>query len=96
MSFDTCKLLSCKLCLIPQIEIVDMHFGTGLDSMNVSDLDPYILEEHLSEIEICSKVSRSVFFLVSFALVSRPPSIYAQYDKYACDVCVCVGCAFIK
>lgn len=51
--------------LSAQIEIVDMHFGTGPDSMNVSDLDPYILDEHLSEIEICSKVSRSVFFLVS-------------------------------
>lgn len=48
-----------------QIEIVDMHFGTGPDSMNVIDLDPYILDEHLSEIEICSRRSRSVFFLVS-------------------------------
>lgn len=53
-----------------------MHFGTGPDSMNVSDLDPYILDEHLSEIEICSKVSRSVFFLVSF---STPYSVYLQY-----------------
>lgn len=31
----------------------------------VVDLDPYILDEHLKEIEICSKVSKSIFFIVS-------------------------------
>lgn len=43
-----------------------MHFGTGPGHLDAStDLDPYILEEHLSEIEICSRFSKSVFFLVS-------------------------------
>lgn len=43
-----------------------MHFGTGpghTDSF--ADLDPYILDEHLSEIEVCSRASKSIFFLVS-------------------------------
>lgn len=47
-----------------------MHFGTGPDSMNVIDLDPYVLDEHLCEIEICARRSRSVFFLVSIRLLS--------------------------
>lgn len=47
--------------------MVDMHFGTGPDNMDaVVDLDPYILQEHLKEIEICSKVSKSVYFIVSW------------------------------
>lgn len=45
-----------------------MHFGTGPTS-TATDLDPYILDEHLSEIEICSRVSKSVFFLVSMHFV---------------------------
>lgn len=43
-----------------------MHFGTGPGHADAFvDLDPYILDEHLSEIEVCSRVSKSVFFLVS-------------------------------
>lgn len=43
-----------------------MHFGTGPGHTDaIVDYDPYILDEHLSEIEICSRVSKSVFFLVS-------------------------------
>lgn len=52
-----------------QIEVVDMHFGTGPVNMDaVVDLDPYILDEHLKEIEVCSKVSKSTFFIVSIYL----------------------------
>lgn len=47
-----------------------MHFGTGPGHSDaLTDSDPYILDEHLSEIEICSRVSKSVFFLVSSQLV---------------------------
>lgn len=81
MSFDTCI----NSISSGQIEIVDMHFGTGPDSMNVSDLDPYILDEHLSEIEICSKVSRSVFFLVS---VPCPTSNFQHFSQKEWSVCV--------
>lgn len=47
-----------------QIEFVDMHFGTGPNGA-VVDNDPYVLQDHLREIEMCSKVSKSVFFIVS-------------------------------
>lgn len=42
-----------------------MHFGTGPDPDALTDMDPYILDEHLTEIEICSRFSKSIFFLVS-------------------------------
>lgn len=43
-----------------------MHFGTGPDNMDaIVDLDPHVLNDHLKEIEICSKVSKSTFFIVS-------------------------------
>ncbi|TMW43524.1 hypothetical protein DOY81_011396 [Sarcophaga bullata] len=46
-----------------EIEIVDMHFGTG--SLNISevDRDPYILQDYLHEIETCAQYSKSVFFM---------------------------------
>lgn len=43
-----------------------MHFGTGPISADaLTDIDPYILDVHLSEIGICSQVSKSIFFIVS-------------------------------
>ncbi|XP_058836478.1 protein qui-1 [Topomyia yanbarensis] len=45
-----------------EVEIVDIHFGTGNDSTAV-ELDPYALDDHLSEIETCHRVSKSVFFI---------------------------------
>lgn len=43
-----------------------MHFGTGPDEMEtMSELDPYVIDDHLQEIEICSRVSKSIFFIVS-------------------------------
>lgn len=50
-----------------QIEIVDMHFGTGLTHTTV-DLDPYVLFDHLREIRACYRASRSTFFIVSQCL----------------------------
>lgn len=44
-----------------------MHFGTGPGHLDaLTDNDPYILNEHLDEIEICGRDSKSIFFLVSF------------------------------
>ena len=49
-----------------EVEIVDMHFGTGPDSQSATDLDPYVLDDHLCEIEACHRASKSIFFIVSF------------------------------
>lgn len=48
----------------PQIELVDIHFGTGISHTTV-DLDPYVVYDHLNEIRACQRTSRSVFFIVS-------------------------------
>ncbi|XP_063698417.1 protein qui-1 isoform X2 [Culicoides brevitarsis] len=45
-----------------EIEFVDMHFGTGLNGA-LAELNPQYLEDHLSEIEICKRDSKSVFFI---------------------------------
>ncbi|XP_055611687.1 protein qui-1 isoform X2 [Uranotaenia lowii] len=46
-----------------EVEIVDVHFGTGSDCTAV-DLDPYVLADHLEEIETCHRVSKSVFLVI--------------------------------
>lgn len=60
-----------------QIELVDMHFGTGLSHTTI-DLDPYVVYDHLSEIRSCYRASRSVSFIVSkqIALLTEKPVIY--------------------
>lgn len=50
-----------------QIELVDMHYGTGEDPLN----DPFQFEEHMLEIEKCKTVSRGCFFLVSYSWIQR-------------------------
>lgn len=56
-----------------------MHFGTGPEEMEtMSELDPYVIDDHLREIEICNNVSKSVFFIVSS--VSHFVSRVFQYD----------------
>ncbi|KFB46917.1 AGAP004827-PA-like protein [Anopheles sinensis] len=47
-----------------EVEIVDIHFGTGCDGLTAVDLDPYVLDDHLEEIETCHAVSKSVFLIV--------------------------------
>ncbi|XP_036331205.1 NACHT domain- and WD repeat-containing protein 1 isoform X1 [Rhagoletis pomonella] len=46
-----------------EIEIVDMHFGTGPLHIMQVEQDPYILQDYLHEIETCYNNSKSVFFL---------------------------------
>uniref|UniRef100_A0A336MN83 CSON004204 protein n=1 Tax=Culicoides sonorensis TaxID=179676 RepID=A0A336MN83_CULSO len=45
-----------------EIELCDMHFGTGPNGSLV-ELNPKLLDDHLSEIEICHRDSKSVFFI---------------------------------
>lgn len=58
------NLATSKYLFLQQIELVDMHFGTGLSHTTI-DLDPYVLYDHLSEIRSCYRASRSIFFIVS-------------------------------
>lgn len=55
-----------------QVEIVDMHFGTGPSSSPASavdvDADPYATEDALSEVAVCHKFSKSIFFIVSHTI----------------------------
>lgn len=52
-----------------EIEFVDMHFGTGPDAAIV-DLNPHLLDDHLSEIDVCHRYSKSVFCIVSIYSIS--------------------------
>lgn len=45
-----------------EIEFVDMHFGTGPNG-SLAELNPKLLEDHLTEIEICKRDSKNVFFI---------------------------------
>lgn len=42
-----------------EVELVDMHFG----SSKHDDIDPYLLNEHLNEIQMCHKLSKGCFLL---------------------------------
>lgn len=60
-----------------------MHFGTGPGHLNaLTDNDPYILDEHLDEIEICGRDSKSIFFIVSFNFLLCGP--HSSYDRFQC------------
>lgn len=52
-----------------QVELVDMHFGSGPTEEGAEDAcedcDPFLLEDHLIELRECHKFSKSVFFIVS-------------------------------
>jgi hypothetical protein len=47
-----------------EVEIIDMHFGTGPEPYTIVDVDPHVLDDHLSEIDDCRSVSKSIFFIV--------------------------------
>uniref|UniRef100_A0A1B0CRU1 Uncharacterized protein n=1 Tax=Lutzomyia longipalpis TaxID=7200 RepID=A0A1B0CRU1_LUTLO len=46
-----------------EMEFVDVHFGTGPGVESAVDIDPYRLDDHLSEVMICRRDSKSVFFI---------------------------------
>lgn len=59
-------LFDLLLRIVEQVELVDMHFGTGSDTLQ----DPYRFADQLAEIRHCHQVSRGCFFMVSFLLGS--------------------------
>lgn len=68
-----------------------MHFGTGPVNMDaVVDLDPYILDEHLQEIDVCSKVSKSIFFIVSIGRQRQKLAARNIIDKQTTTENICV------
>ncbi|XP_055622084.1 protein qui-1 isoform X3 [Toxorhynchites rutilus septentrionalis] len=70
-----------------EVEIVDIHFGTGSDYTTV-DLDPYVLEDHLCEIETCHRVSKSVFFM---ALLGSRLGNFLLPTKLEPDIFTAIG-----
>ncbi|XP_046810063.1 protein qui-1 [Lucilia cuprina] len=62
-----------------EIEIVDMHFGTGSLDITEVEKDPYILQDYLHEIETCAQYSKSVFFMP--ALSNNLHSSIVQFRK---------------
>nr|XP_029722533.1 uncharacterized protein LOC115263375 [Aedes albopictus] len=81
-----------------EVEIVDIHFGTG-SGCTVVDLDPYVLDDHLYEIETCHRVSKSVFLIVllgsrlgNFLLPTKLDSeVFTAINKHStADECECL------
>ncbi|XP_053677511.1 protein qui-1 [Anopheles nili] len=76
-----------------EVEIVDIHFGTGSDELTAVDLDPYVVEDHLQEIETCHSVSKSVFLIVllgsrlgNFLLPTKlDPSVFTAIANQSTD-----------
>ncbi|XP_017838402.1 NACHT domain- and WD repeat-containing protein 1 isoform X2 [Drosophila busckii] len=46
-----------------ELEIVDMHFGTGALEVSILERDPYLMQDFLHEIDTCHAHSKSVFFM---------------------------------
>lgn len=63
-----------------EIEIVDMHFGTGPNGA-LAELNPKLLEDHLSEIEVCQRDSKSIFFIALLGQNLGNLSIPAKIDS---------------
>ncbi|XP_030246906.1 NACHT domain- and WD repeat-containing protein 1 isoform X2 [Drosophila navojoa] len=68
-----------------ELEIVDMHFGTGALEVTQLDRDPYMLADYLHEIDTCHAHSKSVFFLALIGDgIGRPPlPTHIDADIYA-------------
>ncbi|XP_059616881.1 protein qui-1 isoform X2 [Phlebotomus argentipes] len=69
-----------------EMEFVDMHFGTG-GGEAIVDADPYRLDDHLSEVRICMRDSKSVFFL---ALIGNDAGSFVLPTSIEADVFECV------
>nr|XP_036226005.1 NACHT domain- and WD repeat-containing protein 1 isoform X1 [Bactrocera oleae]XP_036226006.1 NACHT domain- and WD repeat-containing protein 1 isoform X1 [Bactrocera oleae] len=64
-----------------EIEIVDMHFGTGPLQIMQTEQDPYILHDYLHEIETCYNNSKSVFFLALIGDSIGPMPLPTHIDE---------------
>ncbi|KXJ84372.1 hypothetical protein RP20_CCG000009 [Aedes albopictus] len=87
-----------RFFFLAKVEIVDIHFGTG-SGCTVVDLDPYVLDDHLYEIETCHRVSKSVFLIVllgsrlgNFLLPTKLDSeVFTAINKHStADECECL------
>ncbi|XP_037948244.1 NACHT and WD repeat domain-containing protein 2-like isoform X2 [Teleopsis dalmanni] len=67
-----------------EIEIVDMHFGTGPTKITQIEQDPYIMRDYLHEIETCYNNSKSVFFiaLIGHSIGRMPLPTHVDEDIY--------------
>ncbi|KAL9915704.1 protein qui-1 isoform 2-T16 [Glossina fuscipes fuscipes] len=67
-----------------EIEIVDMHFGTGPLDISQVEKDPYIMHDYLHEIELCHQNSKSVFFLalIGNSIGYMPLPLHIDNDIY--------------
>ncbi|KRF80475.1 uncharacterized protein Dvir_GJ22444, isoform E [Drosophila virilis] len=68
-----------------ELEIVDMHFGTGALDVTLLERDPYMQQDLLHEIDTCHAHSKSVFFLALIGDgIGRPPlPTHIDEDIYA-------------
>ncbi|XP_034104152.1 protein qui-1 isoform X1 [Drosophila albomicans] len=68
-----------------ELEIVDMHFGTGPLDVTLLERDPYMLQDLLHEIDTCHAHSKSVFFMALIGDgIGRPPlPTHIDGDIYA-------------
>ncbi|RZF35450.1 hypothetical protein LSTR_LSTR014142 [Laodelphax striatellus] len=57
-----------------EVELVDMHYGTGQDV----HLDPFQFDDHLHEIKRCHKVSRGCFYLCLIGEKTTPSPLPAS------------------
>lgn len=73
-----------------QLEIVDMHFGTGALEVTQLDRDPYMLADYLHEIDTCHAHSKSVFFLalIGDGIGRTPLPTHIDADIYAAVLAV--------
>uniref|UniRef100_A0A1L8DGI8 Putative wd40-repeat-containing subunit of the 18s rrna processing complex n=1 Tax=Nyssomyia neivai TaxID=330878 RepID=A0A1L8DGI8_9DIPT len=69
-----------------EMEFVDVHFGTG-PGESAAEVDPYRLDDHLSEVTICRRDSKSVFFL---ALIGNDTGTFVLPTSIEADVFECV------
>ncbi|KAH8415930.1 hypothetical protein KR222_003913 [Zaprionus bogoriensis] len=68
-----------------ELEIVDMHFGTGALEVALLERDPYMLQDFLHEIDTCHAHSKSVFFLalIGDGIGRTPLPTHIDEDIYA-------------
>ncbi|KAH8371371.1 hypothetical protein KR093_007089 [Drosophila rubida] len=68
-----------------ELEIVDMHFGTGALDVSLLERDPYMLLDCLHEIDTCHAHSKSVFFmaLIGDGIGRTPLPTHIDLDIYA-------------
>lgn len=70
-----------KIYCIFQIELVDMHFGTGSSKEQAIERDPYLVNDYLKEIKTCHRLSKSIFFIVSINIIFEKKNYFERHRK---------------